>query len=79
MTNEQVKQTNEYQKKLALLEQERDFLKNDLHRSKENTLKNELEHRDTTKELRDVLEKAKNEKSKRKQVEKELVEMRSNY
>lgn len=35
MTNESVKISNEYQKKLALLEQERDFIKNDLHSVKE--------------------------------------------
>jgi hypothetical protein len=53
-------------------------LKNDLHNTKEACQKKELDGRETSKQVRDLEDKLKSEKYKRKQISKELSEMKLN-
>ena len=54
-----MKNSNEYSKKVALLEQERDFLRNDLNNLKEVISRKEFEERESHKTMREKEEKLK--------------------
>lgn len=62
LTSENVKTSNDYSKQIALLEQERDFLKNDLGHFKDNIQRKEMDGNDISKQLREKEEKLKNQK-----------------
>ncbi len=49
LTNETMKSSNEHNKKQALVEQERDFLRNDMNHMKELLQRKELDISDLTK------------------------------
>ena len=58
-TNDTLKNLNEYTKKVALLEQERDYLRNDVQNLKENLQKREIEDRESQKLIREKEDKIK--------------------
>ena len=58
-TNDTLKNLNEYTKKVALLEQERDYLRNDVQNLKENLQKREIEDRENQKLIREKEDKIK--------------------
>lgn len=76
LTNETVKSSNEFSKKMALVEQERDFLRNEINNLKDNLQRKELDLQDFSKQLREREDRVKSYKQKRKLAEKEATELR---
>lgn len=77
MTNEVVKVNNESGKKMALVEQERDFLRRDLQQLRESTAKREGEVAETVKLVRDKEETIKSLRGKKKLLKREVEELRA--
>ena len=77
LTNENMKMSNEYSKKFALIEQERDFLKNDISNVKEQLQRKELELSDLVRQMREKEDKVKGYRGKKKQMKKDIEELRS--
>ncbi len=77
LTNETLKNSNEHNKKFALVEQERDFLRNDLGHIKENLHRKEMELNDILKQIKEKDEKIKSYRGKKKVAEKEAQEYKS--
>ena len=69
--------SNEHAKRVALVEQEREFLRRDLQASREHMTKREAEIGDTLKMVRERDEKIKSQRSKKKALKKEIEEMRA--
>ncbi len=76
MTNEVVKVNNDSGKKMALVEQERDFLRRDLHQLRESMAKREGEVAETVKLVREKEEAIKSLRAKKKLLKKEVEELR---
>ncbi len=76
MANEIVRVNSEQGKKVALVEQERDFLRRDLHQLRETTVKREGEVADTVKLVREKEETIKALRAKKKVLKKDIEEMR---
>lgn len=68
---------NDSQKKLALLEQERDFLKNDLAHAKDGLNRNQMDTSEISKQAREKEDKMKRLRQKKKQLEKDLTEAKA--
>lgn len=77
LTNEAMKSSNDHGKKQALVEQERDFLRNDLNHLKENLQRKEMDLAELIKQNREKEEKIKSYRGKKKQAEKEVQEIKS--
>ena len=77
LTNEAARASNEHAKRVALVEQEREFLRRDLQASREHITKREAEIGDTLKMVRERDEKIKSQRSKKKALKKEIEEMRA--
>ena len=77
LTNETLKSSNEFNKKIALIEQERDFLKNEITHLKENTQRKDLDLSDFSKQIRERDDKIKSYRQKKKQSEKDALEFKA--
>ncbi len=76
LNNEIVKVNNENGKKMALVEQERDFLRRDLHQVRESMAKREGEVAETVKLVREREDTIKQMRGKKKLLKKEVEELR---
>ena len=78
MTNETIKRTNENSKRLALVEQERDFLKRDLQSTRDSLQKREVDHGESVRVNRERDDKIKQQRNKKKALQRELNELKAN-
>ncbi len=77
LSSETVKNTNESIKRLALVEQERDFLRRDLQNARENMVKRENEFSESMRLVREKEEKIKSMRGKKKVLTKEIEDLKS--
>ncbi|CDW83719.1 guanylate-binding n-terminal domain containing protein [Stylonychia lemnae] len=77
LTNETIKNSNDHNKRFALIEQEREFLRNDLNNLKESIQRKDLDLQDLNKQIRDKEEKIKSYRQKKKLSEKEAQDYKS--
>lgn len=77
LSSETVKNTNESIKRLALVEQERDFLKRDLQSAREMMVKRENEFSESLRLVREKEEKIKSLRNKKKVLTKEIENLKS--
>ena len=77
MTQEIIKTSNEHAKRLALVEQERDFLRRDMLSLRENMTKRDGDVGDSLKILRDRDEKINQQRSKKRELKRQIEDLKA--
>lgn len=76
LSNERMQVSNDHSKNIALIEQERDFLRRDLNSVRESLAKRESEMSESMRLLREKDDKIKSKRAKKKVMQKELQDLR---